>query len=244
MSTVSDRTDVIATAGTHRTADTAPGSPAFVRIAAGLALIAFPLLFTAGIATSPPQASDAARDYVASLGADPWLTALSAGLLHYSWVAFALGVLAVIGLVRGPKGRVVVPVAAILTSFSAIQLSGLLMSDWFTGAAARSMPLDAATALTEGVWGDPWISTWQLTGRFVGFVGIPLVIAALARAGVVSWWLLPASVIGFAGFFVPLPGGLGILLGMFVSTAPMIVVGVRLLQRASARVRREELAAA
>ena len=60
------------------------------------------------------------------------------------------------------------------------------------------------------------------------------------RAGIVSWWLLAAPVVGFAGFFVPVPGA--ILVGMFVSAAPMIVVGVRLIQRASARVRREELA--
>jgi hypothetical protein len=241
MSTTSAPTTVITTSpaahAAHAVAGTSP-----VRVAAGLALIAFPVLFTAGIATSPPQASDAPADYVASLGADPWLTALSAGLLHYSWVAFALGVLAIIGLVRGPRGRLVVPLAAIVTSFSAIQLSGLLLSDWFTGAAARAMPLDAATALSEGVWADPWVSAWQLSGRFVGFVGIPLVIAALARAGVVSWWLLLASVIGFAGFFVPV--SVGTLVGMFVSTAPMIVVGVRLIQRASPRVRREELAAA
>ncbi|WP_433787797.1 hypothetical protein ACQPX6_13330 [Actinomycetospora sp. CA-101289] len=241
MSITSDPTTVIATA--HRATDAGEqGAPAITRTAAGLALIAFPVLFTAGIATSPPQASDATTDYVASLGADPALTGLSAGLLHYSWVAFALGVLATIGLVRGRRGRVFVPVAAILASLSAIQLSGLLLSDWFTGAVARALPLDAAAALTEGVWGDPWVTSWQLTGQFVGFVGIPLVIAALARAGVVSWWLLAAPVVGFAGFFVPLPGA--ILVGMFVSSAPMILVGVRLLQRASARVRREEVAAA
>ena len=63
----------------------------------------------------------------------------------------------------------------------------------------------------------------------------------LARAGVVSWWLLLAPVIGFAGFVVPVP--FGILAGMALSVAPMIVVGARLMQRASARVRREELAA-
>ncbi|MHC1562627.1 hypothetical protein ACR9E3_26995 [Actinomycetospora sp. C-140] len=241
MTTTSAPTAAIATPAASPAASPATGTSP-VRLAAGLALIAFPVLFTAGVATSPPQASDAPADYVASLGADPGLTALSAGLLHYSWVAFALGVLAIIGLVRGPRGRVVVPLAAILTSFSAIQLSGLLLSDWFTGAAARAMPLEAATALTEGVWADPWVSTWMISGRFVGFVGIPLVVAALARAGVVSWWLLAVSVIGFAGFFVP--GTYGVLVGMFVSTAPMIVVGVRLIQRASARVRRAEIAAA
>lgn len=237
MSITTDPTVTIAT----RPA-TDPVGPAPLRSAAGLALIAFPVLFTAGIATSPPQASDASRDYVASLGADPGLTALSAGLLHYSWVAFALGVLAIIGLVRGPRGRVVVPLAAVVTSFSAIQLSGLLAYDWFIGAAANTVPLEQATTIFDTAVADPWVSTWLVSGRLVGFVGIPLVIAALARAGVVSWWLLLAPVIGFAGFFVPVPSG--ILVGMALSVAPMIVVGVRLLQRASARVRREELAAA
>src|SRR5689334_10606202 len=99
MSTTSAPTTVITTPATT------PAGPAPVRLAAGLALIAFPVLYTAGVATSPPQASDASRDYVASLGADPWVTALSAGLLHYAWVAFALGVLATTGLVRGPRGR-------------------------------------------------------------------------------------------------------------------------------------------
>lgn len=240
MSTTTDHTDHTDVVAARPAPGPAGGGP--VRVAAGLALIAFPVLFTAGIATAPPQASDASRDYVASLGADPGVTALSAGLLHYSWVAFALGVLAVIGLVRGPRGRVVVPLAAITASFSAMQLSGLLLYDWFVSAAANAVPLDQATAIFDTAVADPWVATWLISGRFVGFVGIPLVIAALARAGVVSWWLLGASVIGFAGFFVP--GSLGVLAGMFVSTAPMIVVGVRLLQRASARVRREELAAA
>ena len=100
MSLTTDPTTVLAT-GAHRSTAEPTTAPAFVRIAAGLALVAFPLLFTAGIATSPPQASDSTADYVASLGADPALTALSAGLLHYSWVAFALGVLATIGLSAG-----------------------------------------------------------------------------------------------------------------------------------------------
>ncbi|GAA4803660.1 hypothetical protein GCM10023200_46120 [Actinomycetospora chlora] len=230
-------TTVIPTAAAHA----APGASP-LRMAAGLALVAFPVLFTAGIATSPPQASDASRDYVASLGADPTLTALSAGLLHYSWVAFALGVLGIIGLVRGPRGRVVVPLAAVVSSLSAIQLSGLLLYDFFISAAANTVPLDQATTIFDTTVADPWVATWLVSGRLVGFVGIPLVVAALARAGVVSWWLLLAPVIGFASFVVPVP--FAILVGMFVSTAPMIVVGVRLVQRASARVRREELAAA
>ena len=39
---------------------------------------------------------------------------------------------------------------------------------------------------------DLWYSTWLQSGRFVGFVGVPILVAALARAGVVSWWWLMA----------------------------------------------------
>jgi hypothetical protein len=60
-------------------------------------------------------------------------------------VAFALGVLGVIGPVRGPRGRVGVPLTAILASFSAIQLSGMLLHDDVLSAAADTVTLDQAT---------------------------------------------------------------------------------------------------
>lgn len=238
-----------------RSAPPGPAAPspersvAGLRIAAGAALIAFPVLELAGMVTSPSQEGDSDAAYVASLGADPALTALSAGLLHYSWVAFALGVLATIGLVRGRKGRVATAVAAVVTSFSAIQLSGMLLGDFYASSLARALPLDQATAIFMAPDADLWYSTWLQSGRFVGFVGVPLLVAALARAGVISWWWLAAPVAGFAGMFV-LPAAtaalgvgdlVGVGIGMFVGALPMVVIGLRLIQRASSRVRAQEL---
>ena len=82
-------------------------------------------------------------------------------------------------------------------------------------------------------------------------MGVPILVAALARAGVVSWWWLVAPVAGFAAIIV-LPGVLaplgvdelvGVGVGMFVGALPVAVMGLRLIQRASSRVRAQEAAA-
>lgn len=210
------------------------GAHPFLRQAAGLALLAFPVVLTAGMATSPPQASDSTRDYVASLGVDPDLTGLSAGLLHYSWVLFALGVLATVGLVPGRRGRLVTGIVALVTSFSAIQISGLLLGDWFASAMARALPLDQAAALFDGVYANPWTATWMSSGRFVGFVGVPLLVAALAWARVLRWWLVALPFAGTAimiGLGGVLPGFTALALGSLVGAVPMVVIGLRLLRR-------------
>ncbi|MGP3959185.1 hypothetical protein ACTWPT_24575 [Nonomuraea sp. 3N208] len=72
----------------------------FLRRAGGAALISSPVLMFAGMMTCPPQASDAAADYVTSLARDSFLTELSAILLHYGLIAGALGALAVPRLAR------------------------------------------------------------------------------------------------------------------------------------------------
>ena len=61
---------------------------------AGSALIVGAVLWTAGLATSPPQDSMASADYIASLARDEGRTALSALLLHDGNIALGLGWLA------------------------------------------------------------------------------------------------------------------------------------------------------
>src|SRR3712207_652045 len=68
---------------------------------AGAAMIAGPLLYVAGMATSPTADSMAPADYIASLARDPGQTAISALLLHYGNLALGLAWLAVPSLVRG-----------------------------------------------------------------------------------------------------------------------------------------------
>lgn len=219
------------------------GAHPLVPAVAGIALIAFPVLETAGAVTAPPK-GDGPDAYLASLGADPALTWLSASLLHYSWVLFALGVLAAIGLVRGRRGRLLTSVVAVVTSFSAIQLSGLVLGDWYGAAIDRALPAGRATAVFDGATADPWSAVWLLSGQLVGFAGVLLVVVALARAGVLSWWLLALPVAGLVALIAlgPVLGAVGFGIGTLIGGAPMAVVGLRLLQRGSARVRREELA--
>ncbi|MGN6522748.1 MAG: hypothetical protein ACTHMZ_06060, partial [Actinomycetes bacterium] len=75
-----------------------------MRVAAGAALVAGPLLWALGMVTSPPQASMADADYIASLTRDTTMTQVSALFLHYGNLAIALGILAAPALVRGGRG--------------------------------------------------------------------------------------------------------------------------------------------
>ena len=81
---------------------------------AGIALIAFPVLFTAGMVFSPPQTEEGEAGYILSLAADPTVSVLSASFLHYAWVALALGVVGLIGLVAGRRSRAWVAVASVV----------------------------------------------------------------------------------------------------------------------------------
>src|SRR5262245_45203073 len=54
-----------------------------MRVAAGVALVAGPVLWSLGMLTSPPQDSMADADYIASLVRDTTMTQVSALFLHY-----------------------------------------------------------------------------------------------------------------------------------------------------------------
>ncbi|GAA4825467.1 hypothetical protein GCM10023201_09870 [Actinomycetospora corticicola] len=201
--------------------------------AGGIALLASPLLLAGGMVTIPPGEDGTTAGYVASLAATPWLTALSAGLLHYSWVLFALGILAVPALVRGSRGRGVVGVAAVAMSFCAIQISGLLLGDWHAMAAGRAVGAQQGAAIFEAAGSDLWMSTWLYSGKLVGFLGVALVVAALAYARAASWWLLALPVAGTASMVV-LPGLLGtagLAVGVLLSFGPLFVIGAQLVRQ-------------
>lgn len=193
---------------------------------AGIALTGFPLLFSAGMIFSPPQSEPGEAGYIASLAADPGLSALSANLLHHAWVALALGVMGVILLV-GRRGRVWVSLAAVLVALGAIQMSGLLLSDWFLSAAGNVLTMDQALLL-DATAKDASIMPWFLSAQIGTMLGLPLLAFGLARAKVVSWWIAPLPVLAFV---VPM-FNLGPIAALaFVPLmAPIIVAGVKLIR--------------
>jgi len=224
MTTTAPVTTTVVTSGTDR-----PGLPV-LGVLAGLASITAPLLFIGGAATSPPQESNASDDYIASLAADPWLSGLSANLFHYSWVLFAFAALASIGLVRGRRGRALTVVGGLAGALGSIQFTGLLYSDWMNVALGNHLAMSDAVTVFESVSGAPSMVVWMLSAKVLGLLGFPVLYAGLARAGVISWWLVPLSLLPIVAFGV-VGGPLGIALAV-ACYAPSYVVGARLVQRA------------
>ncbi|MEJ2869335.1 hypothetical protein WCD74_16280 [Actinomycetospora sp. OC33-EN08] len=226
-------TTLDAPTATITTAPAAAPRRSLLTSAGGIALIVSPLLLAAGMATIPPGEDGTTAGYVASLAATPWLTALSAGLLHYSWVFYALGLLAVPALVRGTRGRGVVSVVAVAMSFCAIQISGLLLGDWYAMAIGRAVPADQAATIFESATTDLWTSTWLFSGKLVGFAGAALVVTALAWARSVSWWLLALPVLGTASMVVlpALVGNAGLAVGTVITFGPLFVIGAKLVSQ-------------
>ncbi|MBN9613084.1 MAG: hypothetical protein J0H64_06430, partial [Actinobacteria bacterium] len=157
--------------------------------------------------------------------ADPALSLWSANLLHYGWVALALGAIAALGLLRGARGRVFVSIAAVLLCVGAIQMSGLLLSDWFLVSAGNTLPIDDAVRMDEAAK-EGSIEIWRLTGMLGGILGIGLMSLALARAKAISWWIAP---LGFLPWIVPALGlgAVGALLA-FACYLPLLIAGIRL----------------
>ncbi len=197
---------------------------------AGGALIAGSLLWAAGLAVSPPQDSNAAADYVAALGRDEGRTALSALLLHYGNIALGLGWLAAPALVRGRRGRIGAVVGALMTALGLVSVAGNVLFDFWVTAIDRDLPAGTAVPLFESVLASTGMSVVG-TVTLLGLLGPFVVYAALARAGVTSWWLFAPAVAAFAASaaiaFSPLPHAAFALVG----AVPVVLVGLRMIQR-------------
>ncbi len=213
--------------GTPRTGGSA-GS-ALLTIAGG-ALIAGALLYTAGLATSPPAASMAPADYIDSIARDEGQTTLSAMLLHYGNMAMGLAWLAAPALLRGRRGLRTTVTGALLSAIGLVTVAGFVLYDFWTGTIGRELDQATAVALFEAVHASPGAAIVG-TVHLLGLVGPLVAYAGLARAGVTSWWLLAPAVaalaISMALPFSPLVFGAVALVG----AVPAVLLGLRMVQR-------------
>lgn len=211
-----------------------PERPAAARVApllAAGALVAGPLLWAGGILTAPPQASEADADYIASLARDLRMTEISALLLHYGNIAIGVGVLAAPALVRGAKGAWLALVGAVLTMIGFVNVSGMILADWWNASTGRQLTSEQAVAVFQGVKQSPLLFLWDGTMVF-SLLGPILLFAGLARAGVVGWWTVPVFVAGAVGLMVL--GAYSTVVTsalVLVGFAPFAIVGLRLVQR-------------
>lgn len=197
---------------------------------AGGALIAGSLLYVAGMAASPPADSMSNADYIASLARDEGRTALSAMLLHYGNMALALAWLAVPALIRGRRGSTTTIVGALLSAIGLVSVTGMVMFDYWTGAIGRELDPGTALSLFENVQGSPAVAVAGTLTLF-GLLGPLVGLSGLARAGVITWWLVaPAAVALVASMATPFSP---LLFGAYalVGAVPAIVVGLRMIAR-------------
>jgi hypothetical protein len=204
-----------------------------LQVAAGLALVAGPVLWAAGMWTSPSAAGTSDVDYVTSLGRDGTLTQVSALLLHYGNLAIGLGVLAAASLLRGRAGSRLTVLGAVLTAVGFTSVSGMLLSDWWNLSLANNLPVETAAKVFGDFKDSSLLFLWDGLEIF-SLVGTLLLLAGLARAGVLGWWSLGVLVAGVAGLMLipwdmPQLSAVAVLVGF----SPFAMIGGRLLQRAT-----------
>ena len=203
-----------------------------LRIAAGLALITAPVLWAAGMATSPSAASTADIDYVTSLGRDGTMTQVSALFLHYGNLLIGLGVLASVSLLRGRRGARLTAVGSVLTALGFTSVSGMLLSDWWNLAVVDTVGAETGAEIFGAFKASSLLFLWNGMELF-SMLGVILLLVGLARAGVLSWWALGVFVAGVIGLIM-IPWDLPVLAAaaVLVGFSPFALIGVRLLQRA------------
>jgi hypothetical protein len=194
-------------------------------------LVAGPLLFFAGSVTAPAQDNDTMAGYVASLARDPLMTETSAVLLHYGNILIGVGALVLPLLVRGRKGSIVTLAGALMMVLGFLNISGMLLSDWWIMELGRNLPIDQAVALSEGALGHTLLQLWSFT-EMLSLLGLVVALFGLARGGVLGWWAVPVPAVCLAGAFA-LPLSMPLLISAVVGAAfaPLVVAGVRALRR-------------
>ncbi|MGN6753488.1 MAG: hypothetical protein ACTHJJ_13175, partial [Intrasporangium sp.] len=180
-----------------------------MRVAAGAALVTGPVLWALGMFTSPEQASMADADYISSLTRDTTMTQVSALFLHYGNLALGLGILAAPSLVRGLRGRIPTVIGSLLAAVGFVNVSGMVLSDWWNASAGTLLSSDQAVAVFRGFKEGSLLAFWDGTEPF-NLLGPVLVLIGLARAGVLGWWSILLLVGGVAGLMV------------FGATAPLV----------------------
>ena len=154
-------------------------------------------------------------------------------LLHYGNLALALAWLAAPALVRGRRGSTTTIIGALFSAIGLVTVTGMVQFDYWTGAIGSE--LDQATALTlfETVNGSVGVAVAG-TLTLLGLLGPVIGYSGLARAGVISWWLVApcvaALVVSMATPFSPVLFGAYALVG----AVPAFAVGLRMIQRSRA----------
>jgi len=205
------------------------GSTTLRRRAGLVCLAAAPVLLLLATAADPGLGDGVWAEAVA---ADPDLAVLHTVLLHWAYVLFVPGFLALLSPIR-TRGRVLGVIAWVATLVGLVTFAGLVLTD-VTAVAVASTVDDATYASFDArVSSYTWMSVgWQLPGLVGWVLAFVLTPIAAVRARVTGWWYAVAGLAGFGLYFLfaiePLPLSLA---GPAVLTVANLVAAVRLWNR-------------
>jgi hypothetical protein len=157
-----------------------------IATAAGFFLGAVGML--AGMVLTPWEPEDTAASFIQTISAHSLQGEVAALFLHYGWVFLSL---AVLGLLRMVRRRAVLwgRVAGLLAFVGLVNLSGMLMVDWFAVALGQSgLPVEDAVGILERSATPLNMAAWQVPGLIGVYLALPLFLLALWRNGVIPWW--------------------------------------------------------
>ena len=196
------------------------------RLMAGVCLIAAPVVYVAGLLVDPAlRAGDAATG---AYGRHPDQVAVSAALLHWSWVLLVPGIVGMVHLVRR-RAVLFGHIAGAVALLGVVNFSALMLGDYFYARLEREFGAENGSrlgdeALAGALWG------FQIPG-FLGLLGVLLLGLALAAGREVPWWAPVAMVVGM--LTAPIYP-IGMVAGSLLYLAGAGVVGLRMLRMSDA----------
>ncbi len=201
----------------------------FRRLAAGVCLIAAPIVYVAGI-VADPALRQGGGDTTGVYGRHLEQVSVSAAVLHWSWVLLVPGIIGMIHLARR-RGVLLGHLAGGLALLGVVNFSALMLGDYFYARLERSLPPAQGAALADEAFADPGVVFgFQLPG-FAGIIGLLVLGLVLAYDRKAPWWAPFAMVAGIFGTPV-FP--VGTVVGGLLYLAGAGVIGLRIIRMSDA----------
>lgn len=199
----------------------------FRRTAAGLCLIAGPLVAWIGGLVPQWEESETTAAYLQTLAESPGRAQVSALLLYFGFLLTAVGIFGMIHLLRR-RALVLGHVGAVLAVWGWVTLPGLLVTDFYDMSLAEYSNRQDAIAISERA------------GSYVGgaILGIPVVLGLLGLVllGIALWqaklapaWVPVLLLANVVQNFVAPPGTVSWAIGMLPFLVALGYVGLKIL---------------
>ncbi|MBO9534283.1 MAG: hypothetical protein J7513_15025 [Solirubrobacteraceae bacterium] len=164
------------------------------------ALLAGPIVATAGLVATPWESEKSIESYHQALAGSPDQAQIAALLLYFGYALLGLSAFTAIRRMKS-RHRKHVAVAAVLSYLGATLMPGQLVTDFYDLAMAQNLPAADAARASEATQ-ELAFAPLMMIPALLGFVFGPVAVAALAaREKLVGWW---APFVFVAGFIVPI----------------------------------------